>query len=309
MKLSIVTTLYKSKDYIQEFYERISAQAKQITDDYEIIFVNDGSPDNSNEIAIQLSEVDTRITVVDLAKNIGHHRAMMVGLTYAKAEYVYLTVVDLEEDPENLVPFWQEMQKNEDIDVVYGIEEIKKDQPFIREIFSKNFYNFFNYFSDTKISSNSLVSRLMNRNYVDTLISHPEKEIFIAALWDHIGFNQVGFYAKKTFKGDSSYTLNRKLRMAVDAITSFSSKPLVYIFYMGISMTALTFAVSLFLILKKVAMSDVMLGWTSIMLAIFFVGGIIVFSLGIIGIYLAMIFKEVKARPYQLVKKVYRRSP
>ena len=304
MKLSIVTSLYNSSSYIKEFHDRIVQQAFQITSEFEIVFVNDGSPDSSLAFALDLASNNSNIKVIDLPKNYGHHRAMMIGLEHSAGEYVYLTDVDLEEPPESLTLFWNEIKNDVEMDVVYGITKSKK-RPLIRGFLSNSFYTLFNYFTDTPISPDHMVSRLMRRQYVDALLQHPERELFIAALWLHVGFNQKGVETLKDYNGDSSYTLVKRLRLAVNALTAFSSKPLIYIFYLGMTITALAVMASFYILMKKIFSDDVLQGWTTIVLAIYLMGGVTVFSLGIIGIYISKIYTEVKSRPVNLVRRVY----
>lgn len=120
MKLSIVTTLYKSSPYVDEFYERISKEAQKITDNYEIIFVDDGSPDDSLQKCITLHQQDKKVTVIELSRNFGHHKAIMIGLSHTQGFFVFLIDVGLEEEPELLGRFWQELQNDEGLDLVYG---------------------------------------------------------------------------------------------------------------------------------------------------------------------------------------------
>ncbi len=304
MKLSIVTTLYCSSRYIDEFYKRISIEANKVTDSYEIIFVNDGSPDDSLAVARQICMHDKHVKVVDLSRNFGHHRAMMCGLEHTEGERVFLIDVDLEELPEALSQFWQVMEQDTDIDVVVG-QLAEKTVPFFKRTTSDLFYKLFNSLSAVKISSRDIVSRLMTRDYVDALLAYGEKEIFFPAIWEDAGFKQVRVLATKTYDGHSTYTLRKKLTMAVDAITSFSSKPLIYIFYLGLAFSLGALAFMTYLVLRKLIIGKVILGWTSMMAALFLIGGIIIFSLGLIGIYLSKIYIQVKSRPNSIVKKIY----
>ena len=132
MKLSVVTTLYNSSNYIYEFYDRISEKARAITSNYEIIFVDDGSHDDSLQKALQLHENDVKVRVVELSRNFGHHKAIMTGLSYAKGDYVFLIDSDLEEDPELLSEFWKERTEDVNVDVVYGVQEKRKGGWFER---------------------------------------------------------------------------------------------------------------------------------------------------------------------------------
>jgi putative glycosyltransferase len=304
MKLSIVSTLYCSSRYIDEFYKRISVEANKVTDSYEIVFVNDGSPDDSLSVARHICTHDSHVKVVNLSRNFGHHRAMMCGLEYAQGERVFLIDVDLEELPEALGGFWQLMEQDADIDVVVG-QLAEKTVPFFKKITSDIFYKLFNSLSVVKISSRDIVSRLMTKDYVGALLAYSEKELFFPAIWEDVGFKQVRILATKVFDGHSTYTLRRKLTMAVDAVTSFSSKPLIYIFYLGLAFSLGALAFMTYLVLRKLIIGQVILGWTSMMAALFLIGGIIIFSQGLIGIYLSKIYTQVKSRPNSIVKKIY----
>jgi len=167
MELSIVTTMYHSAPYIEEFYERVSKAAKKITGDYEIIFVNDGSPDNALDIAVALHEKDSRVIVVDLSRNFGHHRAMMTGLGYARGEKVFLIDCDLEEEPELLATFHEKFTKD-GCDVVYGVQKTRKGGAFER-ITGNLFYTVFNRLSGIRMPHNLVTARLMSGRYVKSL--------------------------------------------------------------------------------------------------------------------------------------------
>lgn len=305
MMLSIVTTLYKSERYVQEFYARIVKAAASLTPDFEIVFVNDGSPDESVDIACTLADSDPRVSVVDLSRNFGHHRAMMSGLRHARGDLVFLIDVDLEEQPEALGMFWSLMHSDAKIDVAFGQLE-QKTVPWIKQYTSNAFYRLFNALSTTPISDREVVSRLMRRPYVDALLSYGEYEIFIPAVWADAGFVQRPVTVTKGFDGFSSYTLSRRVAMAVDAITSFSSRPLLYIFYLGLLFSTSSTLYFIYLLTRKLFLDDVVLGWTSLMAGLFLIGGIIIFSLGVVGIYVAKIYTEVKRRPNAIVRRVHK---
>lgn len=304
MKLSIVTTLYQSSRYLEEFHRRMTATARAITDDYELIFVNDGSPDDSLEVARGLLARDDHIVILDLSRNFGHHRAIMTGLEHSKGDYVFLIDVDLEESPENLTAFWDYLMTHPDTDVVIGQMQTKQ-QNLSRRLASLWFYDVFNFLSSVKLSKKELIARLMRRNYVNSLISYHERELFIPGIWVHAGYKQQHLPAEKTFDGYSTYTFRRRLLMAVDAITSFSAKPLLMVFYTGILFVLGAGLVILFLIVNKLVYGYAIQGWPSLLASLFFIGGLIIFSLGIVGIYTAKIYMEVKQRPNSIIKAIY----
>ena len=300
IELSIVTTLYYSAQYLEEFYRRIRTEAEKITSNYEIIFVNDGSPDEVLELALSIYENDSRIRIIDLSRNFGHHRAMMTGLRSSTGNYVFLIDVDLEEPPELLGTFWNKITEDENIDVVYGQSEIK-EQTFLRTVMSNSFYFLFNLLSSYRMSGRDLVARLMKKHYVDALITYNERELFIPGIWIDVGFNQVPVKAQKSFHGGSTYTLNKRILMAIDAIASFSSMPLLILFFTGATISAISTAFLLFLIIRKLFFAEIIAGWTSVMVSIYLMGGFIMFSIGVLGIYLSKMYiercAELKAAP------------
>ena len=175
VKLSIVTTLYKSAPYIEEFHRRAGEAARQLAgEDYEIVMVNDGSPDNSLDMALPLVEQDPRLKIVDLSRNFGHYPAMMTGLRYAAGDLVFLLDSDLEEEPEWLLPFMQQME-TEQCDVVYGVQKKRKGSLF-EQVSGELFYRFFEVLSSLpKQPRNSITARLMRRDYVNALLMHQER--------------------------------------------------------------------------------------------------------------------------------------
>jgi len=302
MKLSIVTTLYKSTSHIDNFYERITKEAYKITDDYEIIFVDDGSPDDSLLKALKLYKKDQKVKVLELSRNFGHHKAIMTGLSHATGNFVFLIDVDLEEKPELLSQFWNELKNNNNLEVIYGVQEKRKGDWFER-ILGGLSWKIINFLSPINIPINTVTVRIMTKLYVDSLVKYHESEIFIAGLWADVGFRQKAYGIEKLSNSTSTYTNKKRLSMLLDSITSFSSKPLVYIFNVGL---LITFISSLFIIkilFDKFFNNISLAGWSSLILSIWFFGGLIILFLGVIGIYISRIFLEVKNRPNTTIKK------
>ena len=178
MKLSIVATLYQSAPYINEFHKRACAAARQLVgEDFEILLVNDGSPDNSLDLAIRLTEQDSHVVVVDLSRNFGHHKAMMTGLAHAKGERVFLIDSDLEEEPEWLDAFAKQMRVDES-DVVYGVQDRRKGGLF-ESCTGWIFYRIFRLLTGIAQPDNIVTARLMTRRYVKALVAHQERELNI----------------------------------------------------------------------------------------------------------------------------------
>lgn len=304
MKLSIVATLYQSAPYIKEFCSRASAVARKIVgENFEIVLVNDGSPDNSLEIAVRLCESDEHVIVVDLSRNFGHHKAMMTGLTHAKGEQVFLIDSDLEEEPEWLMSFNEQMQR-EHCDVVYGIQEERKGG-FFERWSGHWFYSFFRALTGLALPENIVTARLMTRRYVDALVSHEEREIFMAGLWQITGFDQRAQSVKKHSTSETTYTLRHKISLLVNSVTSFSNAPLIGIFYLGVGISLVAGICTAYLLINWLFFAKPLGGWTSVMASIWLLSGLVISFIGIVGIYLSKIFSETKKRPYTIVRHVY----
>ncbi|MBU0664944.1 MAG: glycosyltransferase family 2 protein [Proteobacteria bacterium] len=305
MKISVVTTLYKSSPYVAEFYKRITSSIHKIGAQYEIIFVDDGSPDDSLSVALELLKNDLNITVVELSRNFGHHKAMMTGLKYANGDYVLMIDSDLEEPPELLEVYWKKMSENKDTDVVYGKLSQRKGTVW-GKLTSGLFYRLLNFLSGENMPTDIAFSRLATKNYVSNLLRFEEREMYIGGLWHIAGFNQVPVHITKSSKGITSYTLRKKMEMLVNAITSFSSMPLRMIFHTGIITTVIAIILSIFFFVRKIIYAEVVSGWTSLIVIMLLMSGIILSSLGIIAIYMSKIFNEVKNRPYTIVRSVHK---
>jgi putative glycosyltransferase len=307
LKLSVVTTLYHSAPYIDDFYRRTTETARQLAgDSYEIILVNDGSPDDSLDKAVKLSEQDQHLTVVDLSRNFGHHRAIMTGLSYSTGEYIFLLDSDLEEDPEWLLLFDEQM-KTEGCDVVYGIQQKRKGGWFER-ISGNMFYNTFNALSGFEMPKSWVTARLMTRRYVDALLQHPERELTIGGLYLLAGFEQRPHIIEKHDTSETTYTLSKKIAVFVNEIASVSDKPLVTIFYSGLTIFFSAAIYTFYLVAKWLFFSTPLSGWTSVMASIWLLGGLMISFIGIIGIYLSKVFLESKQRPITIVRQVFRGS-
>ena len=303
MKLSIVTTMYHSAFYLEEFYKRIKTSAEKITDDYEIIFVDDGSPDKSLDLAVQFHQSDPRVKVIELSRNFGHHKAMMCGLEHATGEFVFLIDCDLEESPELLNKFWQELNSKK-CDVVYGVQE-KRNDNLISRCLGSLYYRVVNALSPIKISHNLTTVRLMSKSYVRSLLKFTEREINIAHLWVSTGYNQVEIEVDKKKKDTTTYNLCRKLNIVINSIVSFSDRPLYYLFVVGFIVSFISFLYTILLIARHFLFSVDIEGWVSIMISIWFACGLIMFSMGVLGVYLSKIFAETKRRPRVIIKEIY----
>jgi putative glycosyltransferase len=307
MDISIVSTLYYSAPYIEEFYERISNALQRITNNYEIVLVNDGSPDNSLEVALKIHERDSRVIIADLSRNFGHHKAIMTGLSLASGDLVFLIDIDLEEEPELLNKCYDVLKQSDDADVVYCIQDKRKGKLFER-ISGAVFYLLFNWLSSNYLPPNLIMARLMTRKYVQALIMHKESEVELGGIYTITGFKQVPLTVKKGSKDTTTYTFRKKLSLTIKSITGFSNKPLIYIALMGALILLLSVCYALYVFFVRLFIGEAPSGYLTIVLSIWFLGGLTIFSLGVIAIYLSVIFTEVKNRPYTIIKNIYQKK-
>ena len=306
VQVSIVSTLYCSERHLREFYTRCVDTVGQFTSDFELILVNDGSPDDSLELAKQLYREDNRVVIVDLSRNYGHHKALMRGMEEARGTLVFLIDSDLEEPPEamqRLHARWEEANA----DCLYGVQEKRKGNAF-EQWSGSLFYKVFNSISEIPVPENFLTLRLMSRRYVDALLEHRERAIFLGGLFVLTGFEQKPVVIPKASISPSTYTLQKKIALFLNSVTAFSAVPLIAISRFGLLLTAFAFLASIAVILQRLFNQDIQLGWASLIVSIWLLGGIIIFSIGIVGIYLAQVFVEVKNRPYTITRDVYRRA-
>ena len=308
MRLTIVSTLYNSAPFLEEFHRRITAAAETLTDDFELLLVNDGSPDNALEIAIDLHRRDPRVTIVDLSRNFGHHRAMMAGLSYARGDLVFLIDCDLEEPPEALPQFYRRM-KDEDCDVVYGIRKNPRDRR-ASDLSASLFYWLMARTGGIDLPRNLSTVRLMSQRYVASLVRHQERDVLIAGLWAITGFKQVPFeIAREPSRHRTNYSIRSRTKLMIDYLTSFSPDLLYNVFYAGISIFALSLASLVYLVMMRLIWGHPLAGWTSLIASVWMFGGLTVLLIGLVGIYIAHIFNETKGRPYVIVRDIISSRP
>jgi putative glycosyltransferase len=308
MKVSIVTSLYLSAPYVREFHARHLACLEQLGVDYEFVFVDDGSPDDARAVTSRLAEEFPNIKLVCLSRNFGQHAAMFAGMEFATGDYVCAVDCDLEEAPENIVVMYRLMREDPDVDVVYGVLRTRPGG-FVRNLLARTFYRLQNSLSRVTITPNQAWQRLMTRDYVRALLRYGEGETLPAGLMALAGFNQKPFPMEKSYKGSTSYSFRKRLRLALNSLTAFSSRPLELIGMFGIAVTVISFAAIAVLVALKLAGYDFETGWPSVIASVWCVGGLILTSVGVVGIYLAKVFNQVKNRPLYVVKRVIESPP
>jgi putative glycosyltransferase len=300
--LSIVTSMYRSAAFLNEFHTRCTAAAARLgIRSYEIVFVNDGSPDDSLRIAIELNARDPHVRVIDLSRNFGHHKALMTGLAHARGELVFLVDCDLEEDPDWLVAF-HETIKTESVDVVYGVQAERKGD-WVERAAGRVFFSLFNRMLTHPIPVNVVTARLMTARYVKALVSHRERELCLAGLWAITGVRPAAAagtqgVARRFLLHHAQADLRLRQRdYVVQQPAAGLHLPDRHGRDGALGCGRRRAALSQPHRPNRRAGLGVGYGVDLVL------GGLIIFCVGVIGMYLAKIFTEVKQRPYTIVAR------
>lgn len=305
MKISIVTSLYNSSSFVYQFYNQHKSILNECKVDYEFIFVDDGSTDDSISVVKEICNQDEKVKLVILSRNFGQYNAIKAGLYEAKLDHVYVCDADMEDDPCHLKLMIEKI-KNQEVDVVFSTFS-HRTGGFVRAKLGGAFYWFLAALTDENIEPNQSWQRLMTRPYVNSLLKFEEFTSFPGGAMHLTGFNQVSIPTERKYKGSTSYNFSKRLSLAVNAIIAFSSKPLVWITSFGFCVVSLSVMASLYVLLNKLFGGDIQVGWSSVVLSIWFFSGVIISILGIIGLYIVQIFRQVRNRPAYVIKEIYDR--
>ncbi len=304
-RISILTSLYRSGPYIQELYDRSKAAVETITEDYEIVFVDDGSPDGGNALVQRIIQEDPRVRLIELSKNFGQHRALLAGLQHVRGELVFMIDSDLEEDPELLELFYRTMSEEEsEIDVVYGVMK-KRKGGLLERVPGALFYSLMSKLSEIPLPRDVMGARLMKAEFVESLLQHGESQPFLGGLFALTGYCQVAVPCEKRSKGTSTYNFRRKVGLATNALLSYSTKPLTWIVGVGVVLTLLGAVALLTAGLRggPTSPGPADSGW--LLASLWFLSGVIVLAVGIVGVYVGRIFTQVKNRPNAIIRKIH----
>lgn len=298
--LSIVIPIYNEAENLKE----LSAQLVKVLEDtkksFEIIFVDDGT-DRSIDIIRDLNLRDHRIKSLKLSRNFGHQLSILAGVDHAEGKAVITMDADLQHPPE-LIPQMLKFMK-EGYDVVYTVRQKNKGAGVGINLMSKLFYWIFNKFTNVKLDKGSADFRLMNQKATEAFRQMRELHRFNRGLISWMGFKHIGipYISPPRAKGKTKYNLRKKIRFALDGMLSFSSFPLRFACYLGLTISFLSAIYALWLIIIKILGAKIMLGWTQLIITIIFFGGLQLFFIGIIGEYISRIFEETKKRPLYII--------
>jgi putative glycosyltransferase len=311
-RLSIVTTLYRSAPFVQEFFDRTMAAVSPFADEVEVVFVDDGSPDDSLELARALiGSSGADVKVVELSRNFGHFPAIMTGLDHATGDIMFLLDSDLEEAPELFAELFEPIATapaDDPVDMVFGVAR-RREGGLVRRIGGGLFWWLIDALSRVPIPANAVMARVMTRRFVDSLLEHRERELFLTGVMTLTGYRQIAIPVDKPGKDTSTYSLLHRMSVALQAVTAFSDKPLTIIFFTGISLSVVSALVGAYIVFTALVLGvDYLSGWTSLLATMCFLSGLMLASLGVLGFYLGRVFVEVKGRPV-IVKRVHTAAP
>lgn len=304
-KISVVVPCYNEEMAIPLFFEEFNKSTKELskTVEFEIIFINDGSKDNTLKIIKDLSDKDNRVKYISFSRNFGKESAIYAGLEHATGDYVTLMDADLQ-DPPSLLPEMYEAVTKENYDAVGTRRVNRKGEPIIRSFFSKLFYKIIDHITDFKMVDGARDYVFMKRPVVDAIISLKEYNRYSKGLFSFVGFDVKWIEYKNIQRvaGQTKWSFWKLTKYALEGITAFSTSPLVLSSIIGLLFCLVSFLLILIIIFKTLILGDPTSGWPSMVCIIFMVSGIQLFSLGIIGQYLSKVYLEIKQRPIYIIK-------
>jgi dolichol-phosphate mannosyltransferase len=302
--LSIIIPCYNEEEVIGETLKRLKALCVELYDfEIEMIFINDGSRDRTDELLRCEAASDSRVKLIVFARNFGHQIAISAGINTAIGDAIVLIDADLQDPPEvihEMIAKWRE-----GYDVVYGRRVIRPGETYFKRGTAKIFYRILNKLSDIPIPLDTGDFRLMDRKVVDVLKKMPEKARFVRGMVSWVGFKQYALPYKRMerFAGESKYPLRKMLHFALDGILSFSTKPLQIAISLGIISSVIALGLLIYTFYLKIFTADTLPGWSALMVTTLFIGGIQLIVLGLLGEYIGRIYNETKNRPLYVVQE------
>jgi len=299
---SVVIPVFNEEENLELLHRRLSKVLENLCQDYEIIFVDDGSADKSLEIIKKLRKINERVKIISFSRNFGHQIAITAGIDYASGSAVIVMDADLQDPPEvipKLVEKWRQ-----GFDTVYAIRESRKD-PILKRAIAFVFYRLFQRMSDVDVPVDTGDFRLMSRRVVNVLKSMPERNRYLRGLASWVGFSRarIRYARNERYAGKRKYTLWQSARLAFDGITSFSHFPLRLVIHVGLVVSLVGFLYTTKIIIDTLLFGRTVPGWTTLMAAVLFLGGVQLIVVGVIGAYIGRIYVEVQQRPLYLIKQ------
>nr|MBP8993858.1 glycosyltransferase family 2 protein [Bacteroidales bacterium] len=300
--ISVVSPVYRADKIVQELVKQVKENLLTITEDFEIILVNDASPDNS-WVAIETEcKKDKRVKGINLSRNFGQHYAITAGLSYAKGEWVVVMDCDLQDRPDEIPNLYKKAM--EGWDIVFAQRKERKDG-FLKKKLSKLFYYLFSYLTETKQDASVANFGIYNKKVIVAILSMKDQIRFFPTMVQWVGFRKYYLPVKHSerFEGKSSYNFKGLFKLALNSILAFSDKPLRLTVKLGFGITLISLLVMLVYFIMYLTGSIKVLGFTSLIISFWFLSGIIIFILGFVGLYIGKMFEKVKDRPNFIVQE------
>jgi dolichol-phosphate mannosyltransferase len=308
-KISIIVPCYNEEAVIQKTYDTITQTMKKSDFDYEIIFCDDGSTDNTPHILEKLALEDTHVATLILSRNFGHQIASYAAIEYSKGDAVVLIDADLQ-DPPALILEMADKWHREKYDVIYAKRNIRKGESAFKKWTASLFYRLFNKVSEIKIPLDTGDFRLMDARVVDILKKMPEQDKFLRGMTSWIGLKQTAIYYNRDvrFAGVTKYPLRKMIKFAVSGIFSFSTLPLKIATWLGIAASIIAFLGIIYIFYIRLFMNDWVKGWAFTSVLILFFAGMQLLTLGILGQYVGLIYKQSKHRPLYVIDRIIKNN-
>lgn len=303
VKISVVVPVYGCPGAIKPLYERLVKTINIITKSYEIIFVNDGCPKNSWQGIKEICKNDKKVIGINLSRNFGQLHSTNAGIDYASGDYIVSIDCDLQDPPEAIFDLYNEIDKG--YDVVFAKRKNRKDSK-LTILFSKLFYKVYNRLVDGYYDGDIGNFCIVKKEIVEEYKKINDKNKSFTTVLSWMGYNTkiIDIESDERYEGKSSYTFSKKLDLAIDMLTSQSNKPLKIVVYIGMIIAFASFIYLLVQIVKYLVLKNITEGWTSIIGAVFLMGGIMLISIGCVGIYIGNIFNQTKGNPEYLIKEI-----
>lgn len=305
-KISIIVPCYNEEQAIPFFYDEITKTVEEMKNNFEFIFINDGSKDKTIEVIKEYSKKDKRVKYIHFSRNFGKEAAMLAGLKLSTGDYVAIMDADLQ-DPPSLLPQMLSIleDSNNDYDCVGTRRVTRKGEPPIRSLFARMFYKIINKMSKIEMVDGARDYRLMSRQMVDSILELGEYNRYSKGLFQFVGYNTkwLEYENVERVAGETKWSFWKLFLYAIEGIVAFSTAPLAISSIAGILFCIISFIMIIIIIAKTIIFGDPTAGWPSLVCIIFFVSGIQLFCLGIIGQYLSKTYLETKKRPIYIIKE------
>ena len=302
-KLAVIVPCYNEQEVIKESYRRTKAVLEKLPNPTEIIYINDGSFDQTRALLDEIAANDPTVKVIHFSRNFGHQPAVTAGINHCDADLAVIIDADMQDPPE-LIPDLVEMQEKEHANVVYCVRKSREGESFFKLFTSKAFYRMLNYMSEVRFPLDTGDFRLVDRKIMNEFNRFKERGKYIRGLISWVGFNQVPFYYEREARiaGVTKYPVSKMLKFASTAMLYFSVKPLRLAISMGFISVLVGIVLAVWFTLGKIyGFSNAEVGWTSIMTSIIFFGGVQLLTVGVLGQYIGILFDEIKARPEYII--------